>query len=57
MKEVVAPRNAKGQAHGYWECYHSNDKLYYKCVYINGKPNGFAEYYWTGILRHKKYHL
>ena len=59
MKEDIEPRNAKGQPHGYWKIYYSNDKLYYKCVYINGKENGLEEYYWRDKdkLRCKNYYL
>jgi len=58
MKENLEPTNDKNQPHGYWEQYWYNGQLWYKCVYINGKENGFEEqYYWTGKLRSKNYFL
>jgi len=58
MKEDIEPRNDNGQPHGYWEQYRPNGKLWYKCVFINGKQNGFEEYYWTdGKLSEKRYYL
>jgi len=57
MNENIVPRNVKGQPHGYWERYYSNSKLWYKCVYINGKKNGFEEWYSCGKLRCKNYYL
>jgi len=50
--------NAKGQPHGYWECYWGNGELMYKCIYINGKEIGFEEFYYNdGTLSYKNYHL
>jgi len=57
MKENLEPTNAKGQPHGYWERYHYNGELWYKCVYINGKQNGFYEYYWRSGKITKMYYL
>ena len=59
MNKDIEPKNDKGQRHGLWERYHLNDNLWYKCVYINGKRNGFSEYYWgtTGKLTTKRYYL
>jgi len=59
MNKDIIIYNDKGQRHGLWERYHLNDNLWYKCVYINGKRNGFAEYYldneWK--LINKNYYL
>jgi len=54
----ITPKNTKGQPHGYWEQYYGNDTLAIKCVFINGKLNGFSEYYWSdGKLTIKRYYL
>ena len=45
MNKNISPRNDKRQQHGYWEYYYINGKLMYKCVFINGDHNGFAEEY------------
>jgi len=59
MNKDKMPRNVKGQAHGYWERYNGKGKLWYKCVLINGKQNGFEEVYWNedGKVRRKNYNL
>jgi len=59
MKKNIEPRNNRLQPHGYWEQYHSNGKLFYKCVYSNGKPNALEEWYWNndGKLTEKTYYL
>jgi len=58
MNKDITSYNTKGQRHGYWERYFSNGKLRYKCLYINGKENGFEGFYnYVGILRRKNYHL
>jgi len=58
-KKNIEPRNNKDQPHGYWEYYHNNGKLWYKCVYYNGKENGFEDYYRNenGKLTSKNYYL
>jgi len=45
MNKNIISYNDKGQKHGYWEVYHPNGQLGYKCVYINGNENGFEELY------------
>jgi len=40
----IKPRNSKGKPHGYWEVY-SNDKLWFKSLYHNGKEVGYGEIY------------
>jgi len=55
MKEDIKPINANFQRHGYWERY-MGGKLWFRTVYINGKKNGFEEYYWNGKLT-KNYYL
>jgi len=58
MNKDIEPKNAKGQRHGYWEYYFNTGKLLCKCVYINGKENGFEEWYnFDGKLTYKRYHL
>ena len=58
MKKHKISYNAKGQRHGLWERYHYNGQLWYKCVFINGKENGFEEWYWDdGNITTKIYHL
>ena len=37
--------NDKGQRHGYWEVYWSDDDLAFKCLYINGNESGYEEYH------------
>jgi len=57
MNKEISPRNANGQRHGYWERYWDGE-LFYRCVYINGKPNGVDEHYWSdGKIRSKRYYL
>jgi len=57
-KKYKTPINDKGQAHGYWERYNYNDKLWIRCVYIDDKINGVFEQYWSdGKLRRKIYYL
>jgi hypothetical protein len=43
MKEDIAPRNDKGELHGYCEFYFNN--FAYKCFYHNGIRIGYMEYY------------
>jgi len=59
MKEDIIPKNEKNQPHGYCEVYWWNNNLYSKCVYINGKENGFEEFYLfdDGKLTEKNYYL
>jgi len=57
MKENLEPKNDKGQRHGVCEYYWANGQLCYKYVFINGKKNGFAEWYGCGKITHKRYHL
>jgi len=59
MNKNITPINDKFQPYGYWERYHYNGELWYKCVYINGKRNGFDELYWNddGKLTYKRYYL
>jgi len=51
--------NAKGQPHGYWECYWGNGELMYKCVFINGKRNALEEWYldFDGKVTDKTYYI
>jgi len=51
------PKNAKGQAHGYWEQYWSNGKMHYKCIYHNGKEIGYEEIYDSDDKLNKRYYL
>jgi len=37
MKINITPKNKEGQAHGPWEYYYPNGKLWYKGKYINGE--------------------
>jgi len=48
MKIDILPYNDKGEKHGYWEKYHSNGDLMYKCFYVNGRLNGYDEDYFLG---------
>ena len=59
MKNDKMPYNDNYQPHGYWERYHYNGELWYKCVYINGKVNGFDEIHWydDATITHKNYYL
>jgi len=45
MNKNINPYNNNKQPHSYWEQYYSNGKLAFKCVFINGKKNGIAEWY------------
>jgi len=57
VKDLV-PRNSKGQPHGYWEVYWSSDKLWFKCIYHDGKEIGYEELYdYFGELLIKRYYL
>jgi hypothetical protein len=42
-KKEINPRNNKGIPHGYWETYFSNNKLFFKCYYINDVEYGYEE--------------
>ena len=53
----ITPYNKKGNPHGYWEVYWSNDSVMYKSFYNNGKKVGYSEYYWENELDYKKYHI
>jgi len=54
----IMPINNKGQRHGYWEEYYFNGKLWYKCLYHNGKEVGYEESYnKIGKISKKIYHL
>jgi len=59
MNKDLQPRNAKGQRHGYWVYYFYTGNLFYNCVFINGKENGFEKVYWDndGKLTTKNYYL
>jgi len=59
MNKNITPTNAKGQPHGLWEYYWNNGKIWYKCVFINGKEIGFEEYHNDddGKLTNKRYYL
>lgn len=39
------PRNENNRPHGFWECYHSNGDLAYKCYCQDGEVIGYREYY------------
>jgi len=48
----------KGEQNGYWEGYYINGQLRVKCVYINGKINGFEKWYWSdATIGFKNYYL
>lgn len=51
MNENITPINEKYQAHGYWEVYRNDGKLFCKCFYVNGRMNGYIEIH---VLRHTK---
>jgi len=57
-KKHITPINRKFQRHGLWVRY-SGDKLWYKCLYHNGKEVGYGEdySYIDGKLFEKKYHV
>jgi len=57
MNKNISPFNDKGVQHGYWERYNYNGELWYKCVYINGKLNGFDGWYDDVKIIRKTYHL
>ena len=58
MNKDITPKNEKNQRHGYWEYYWFTSNLMYKCVYYNGKENGFEELcYYEGKLKIKTYYL
>lgn len=54
----IIPRNEYHIPHGYCEIYHRiNNKLWYKCFYVNWNMYGYNEaYYRTGKLTHKIYY-
>ena len=50
--------NEKGIRQGYWERYWSNNILWHRGNYINGKKFGYWEWYYkNGELRYKEYYL
>jgi len=57
MNKDLRPRNDKNQPHGYWVVYYANGKIWYNCVYVNGKENGFEECYSFGKITEKRYYL
>jgi len=58
MNKNITPLNDKGQRHGYWEYYWATGKIWFRCVYYNGKENGIDEIYLnSGKLRFKNYYL
>jgi len=59
MNKDITPYNTKDQRHGLWELYWNNGKLRFKCIYINGKENGFEQLYWggDGKITYKNYYL
>ena len=53
----ISPHNKKGKLHGYWQRYWSNDSLWYKGFYDNGKRVGYLESYWNKELDYKTYYI
>lgn len=52
------PRNENDRPHGFWECYHSNGDLAYKCYCQDGIIIGYREYYmWDGTPDTKTFFL
>jgi antitoxin component YwqK of YwqJK toxin-antitoxin module len=50
----ITPYNENNQAHGYWERYYSNGKLWFKRNYVDGKEHGYWEWYhYNGKLAYK----
>ena len=47
MNKNITPFNDKKQRHGYWELYRTNDNIWYKIYYKNGKPSDYEEYYYN----------
>jgi len=45
MKKAITSFNDKKKAHGYWQVYYTNGRLWAKCYYINGRRVGYEEYY------------
>jgi len=46
MKNNIRRFNNNGKPHGYWEWHENgNGRLCYKRYFINGKDNGYEEYY------------
>ena len=43
----IKPRNQKGNRHGYWEMYHTNDSIWFKGFFNNGKSVGYSESYFN----------
>ena len=42
-KENIIQYNDKGQNHGYWELY-SSDEIWYKSLFVNGRKFGYEEH-------------
>ena len=38
------PKNEQGKPHGLWELYLSNNTVYYKATFINGRYFGLLEH-------------
>ena len=58
----MKPLNSKGQRHGLWEFYWTDNNLSYRCVYQNGKEIGYEELYnwawdYKGKINKKKYYI
>lgn len=51
-KKSIIPLNKQDQPHGYCEIYFSNENLWYKGYYDNGKIYGYWEMYdWINEIR------
>jgi len=54
----ITPENNKGQAHGLWEEYYCDGKLWYKCFFHNDKLVGYEECCsYDGKITIKQYNL
>jgi antitoxin component YwqK of YwqJK toxin-antitoxin module len=52
----IRPINDKGQAHGCWKTYWSDNNLSNKCYYVNGKLFGFQHYQNYKIITELRYY-
>jgi len=54
----ITPYNDKHQRHGYWEVYHYDGNLAFKCLFHNGKRLGYNEWFsHNSKLNKKKYNI
>jgi hypothetical protein len=47
ITQNIAPKNDKGEFHGYHEWYNIDGRLSFRCIYKNGLEVGYSEWHNT----------